>query len=248
MKTCLRSSKQPIPTQNSQDGNAVSIAVGGVFSDPNTIDTLTITATGLPPGLTYNSATGAIEGTLTSDASQHGGVPYTVTLLADDGHGGTTTSTFILNVTNPPPVAAGDVNTVSEHGTIVGATSLLANDHDGLNDHDPLTVSQVNGAAYTSGGTITLASGALLVMNTDGSYSYDPYGAFNGLAVGQMATDSFTYQVSDGQGGVSTATVTLTITGQNEAPVRPRSEPPPAHHPSILTTLCQPNRVKMARH
>ena len=209
----------PIPTQNTLDGNTVSIPLGGVFSDPNTIDTLTITATGLPSGLVYNPATGAIEGTLASDASQHGGVPYTVTLTANDGHGGTTTSTFVMNVANPAPVAANDANTVTEHGTITGAASVLGNDHDGLNDHDPLTVSQVNGQAYTPGSSIMLASGAQLVMNADGTYSYDPNSAFNGLAVGQTATDTFTYQVSDGQGGVATATVTITVTGQNEAPV-----------------------------
>jgi VCBS repeat-containing protein len=225
----------PIPTQNTLDGNIVSIPVGGVFSDPNTIDTITITATGLPQGLSYNPLTGAIEGTVASDASQHGGVPYTVTLTANDGHGGTTTSTFVMNVGNPAPDATGDANTVTEHGTITGAASVLGNDVDGLNDRDPLSVSLVNGQAYTPGGTITLPSGAQLVMLANGTYSYDPHGAFNGLAAGQPATDSFTYQVSDGQGGVATATVTITVIGQNEAPVvvdpaRPGATPIDPNH------------------
>lgn len=206
----------PLPAQSSMDGNAVTIPVTGVFADPNPGDTLTITATGLPPGLSYNLLTGAIEGTLSPNASQHAG-PYSVTLMADDGHGGTITSTFNFNVGNPPPVAVNDIANVTEHGTTAGA--VLANDHDGGTDSDPLTVTQINGAPFTPGSTITLPSGAQLVMTTAGTYGYDPHSAFNGLALGQTASDTFTYQISDGQGGFSTATVTITINGQNDAPV-----------------------------
>ena len=209
--------QQPIITQTATDGSVVSIPAGGVFADPNPGDVISITATGLPPGLSYDPVSNAIVGTLTADASQHGGMPYTVTLTAKDPSGSTVTSTFTYNVGNVPPVAVADTNTVAEHGTTTGA--VLANDHDGGLDTDTLTVAQVNGAAFTPGGTITLASGALLVMNANGTYSYDPNGAFNGLATGQNATDMFTYQVSDGQGGVATATVVITITGQNEAPI-----------------------------
>ena len=207
---------QPVLAQSSSDGNAVSIDVSSVFKDPNPTDILAITAAGLPPGLSYNAATGAIEGTLTATASQHSG-PYLVTLTASDGHGGSITSTFNFTVANPVPVAANDANSVTEHGTTAGA--VLGNDHDGGLDTDTLTVAQVNGAAFTAGGVITLSSGALLVMQTNGTYSYDPNGAFNGLAIGQTVSDSFTYQVSDGQGGVATATVNITITGQNENPI-----------------------------
>ena len=56
-------------------------------------------------------------------------------------------------------------------------------------------------------------------MQANGNYSYDPNGQFNGLPLGQNAADSFTYQISDGQGGTSTATVSITITGENDAPV-----------------------------
>ena len=209
--------QQPIATQNGLDGAPVSIPVGGVFADPNPGDVLTVSATGLPPGLSYNPVSGAIEGTLTPDASQHGGQPYTVVLTATDPSGSTITSTFTFNVANPVPVAANDTNTVTEHGTTAGA--VLVNDHDGGLDTDTLTVAQINGQAYTPGGTVTLPSGGLLVMAANGTYSYDPNGHFNGLSVGQTATDTFTYQVSDGQGGVATATVTITIAGQNEQPV-----------------------------
>src|SRR5690606_15048601 len=38
------------------------------------------------------------------------------------------------------------------------------------------------------------------------------------LAAGQPATDTFTYTVSDGEGGTSSATLTVELTGTNDAP------------------------------
>ncbi|WP_153039984.1 VCBS domain-containing protein, partial [Pseudovibrio sp. WM33] len=52
-----------------------------------------------------------------------------------------------------------------------------------------------------------------------GTFSYDPNGAFEYLAVGETATDSFTYTVIDAAGESSTETVSVTITGQNDGPV-----------------------------
>ena len=54
-------------------------------------------------------------------------------------------------------------------------------------------------------------------MNADGSYTYDPNGKFGGLGAGNTASDSFTYQASDGS-LTDTATVKITITGENEPP------------------------------
>ena len=58
-----------------------------------------------------------------------------------------------------------------------------------------------------------MASGALLTLNADGTFDYDPNGAFDDLAEGETATDGFAYTVSDGNGGVDTASVTITIDG-----------------------------------
>ena len=63
------------------------------------------------------------------------------------------------------------------------------------------------------GQQVTLASGALLTLNADGTFDYDPNGAFDHLAEGTTATDGFAYTVSDGHGGVDTASVAITITG-----------------------------------
>ncbi|RYE87391.1 MAG: hypothetical protein EOP19_04385, partial [Hyphomicrobiales bacterium] len=49
------------------------------------------------------------------------------------------------------------------------------------------------------------------------SYVLDP-GAADPLKAGDVATETFTVQVADGQGGIDTATVTITIQGSNDAP------------------------------
>ena len=64
-----------------------------------------------------------------------------------------------------------------------------------------------------------VASGTL-TLNTDGSYSFDPGTEFDDLAVGATREVSFSYKAVDVLGAESTAkTVTITVTGTNDAPV-----------------------------
>ncbi|WP_445636278.1 Dystroglycan-type cadherin-like domain-containing protein [Nostoc sp. DSM 114161] len=165
------------------------------------------------------------------------GSPITVDLITD-GNGFTSdlvdlssftniTRISINNITDPggfpyddfqfnfTPVAVDDSATTNEDTAFSG--NVLANDTD-LDTSDILTVSAVNGNAANVGNQITLASGALLTLNSDGSYNYNPNGQFESLGVGATASDSFTYTISDGNGGTSTATVNLTINGVNDAP------------------------------
>ena len=77
----------------------------------------------------------------------------------------------------------------------------------------PLTVTEVNGVGADVGNPVLLASGALVTLNADGSYTYDPNGAFESLNTGDSTTDTFTYTAADALGVSDTATVTITITG-----------------------------------
>ena len=52
------------------------------------------------------------------------------------------------------------------------------------------------------------------------SVTYSPDGQFEFLAVGETTTDTFDYTISDGNGGTDSATVTVTITGENDAPTK----------------------------
>ncbi|KQW79799.1 beta strand repeat-containing protein [Brevundimonas sp. Root1279] len=110
-------------------------------------------------------------------------------------------------------VASDDADSTLESVVLTG--SVVANDSDA--DGPPFVVAAVNGSAAAVGTQITLASGALLTLNADGTYSYDPNGAFDALSgtasggANLTATDSFTYTLDSG----STATVTLTIVGED---------------------------------
>ena len=64
---------------------------------------------------------------------------------------------------------------------------------------------------------VILPSGALLTVRT-WLLRLRPNGAFP-LATGRIATDSFTFTVSDRHGGTATATATITVVGANDAPV-----------------------------
>ena len=84
-------------------------------------------------------------------------------------------------------------------------------------DGDALTVTAVNGGGI--GGVINLGSGASVIMNANGSFSYNQNGAFAGLAPGASANDSFQYIISDGNGGVDTATASITVNGVDNPPI-----------------------------
>ncbi len=220
-----------------EDGTLV-VAADGVLSndsDPDATDVLNVSAVegaAANVGAAVTLASGAIV-TMNADGSYSydtngafNGLAVgesttdTFTYTADDGNGGTDTATVTvtINGANDGPTAGDDAGAVGEDGTlVVAADGVLSNDSDP--DSDPLTVTEVNGSAANVGSQITLLSGALLMVNLDGSYSYDTNGAFESLAVGSTATESFTYTVDDGNGGTDTATVTITINGANDAPV-----------------------------
>src|SRR5207245_2263911 len=102
---------------------------------------------------------------------------------------------------NDAPVAANDDSYTTPEDTqlTVSAPGVLANDSDV--DGDALSAVLMSGPSH---GTLTL--------NGDGSVVYVPALNFNGI-------DSFTYKASDGQAQSGVATVTITVTPVNDAPV-----------------------------
>ena len=140
------------------------------------------------------------------------------TYSISDGHGGTTSATLTITINgttdNRPPVAVPDTTSVTEDAvpnTVSG--NVLTNDTDP--NGDALVV--------TNAGAFTLTHGTL-VVHADGSYTYtldNSNPAVNALNDGQTLTDQFTYSISDGHGGTTSATLTITINGttDNRPPV-----------------------------
>ena len=83
-------------------------------------------------------------------------------------------------------------------------------------DGDALLLNAVNGEPAAVSSEITLPSGALLKLDADGGFKYDPNDAFDFLGEGETDTDSFTYRIGDLAGGTDTATATIVITGVND--------------------------------
>ncbi|WP_417672312.1 Ig-like domain-containing protein [Roseibium sp.] len=158
------------------------------------------------------------DGTLTIDAtdadylSAGETITHTLTYSVDDGNGGSDDAEVVITVNgvNDDPTAVADEGTTDESSSVSG--NLLDNDSD-VDRLDTISVSAVNGNTANVGATITLESGALLTLGADGNYTYDPNGAFDHLNDGETATDSFTYDVMDNHGAVSTAIVQITIDG-----------------------------------
>jgi VCBS repeat-containing protein len=224
------------------DRNSPTLA-GATITITNLLDgaaeSLSATTTG---NITANYSNGTLTLSGTATVAQYQQVLRTITyantaaspnttsrqiqFVVDDGaaHSNTSavaTTTLAFNVNeNQPPVAVNDAVTTNED-TVLNGNVLIANPStpDSDPNNDTLTVTQVNGNTADVGNQITLASGALLTLNANGTFSYNPNGQFESLGTGTIATDSFTYTISDDNGGTSSATVTVTITGVNDAPV-----------------------------
>lgn len=153
---------------------------------------------------------------------------YNVQDAGGTANGGvdTLSETIQLSITavNDAPVAIsetyGAVYGLGDGGSL-GSNLITVSTGAGVDsdpDGDGIFVTQINGAAFTPGTPLTLGSGAQLTVQTNGGFVYNTYTAFNWLGAGDTTTDSFTYQISDGNGGYDTALVTLTISGTNNTP------------------------------
>jgi VCBS repeat-containing protein len=149
-----------------------------------------------------------------------------IDFIANDGvtvgHPGTTdpNEETITITLNRAPTLGADSYAAQESGSAsgtsgTGGTGVLGNDSDP--DGDSISVSQVNGSAGNVGSGTFQGTYGHLNLASNGSFTYtaDNTSAIDSAASGSHPTDSFTYQVSDGDGGLSTQTVTFTI---NRAP------------------------------
>jgi VCBS repeat-containing protein len=183
------------------EDTALTVAAPGVLgndSDPDGDSLSAVAGSGPSHGTLTLNANGSF--VYTPAANYNGSDSFTY--RASDGTLTSNLATVTITITavNDAPVAADDAYTTAEDTALtVAAPGVLGNDSDP--DGDSLSAVAGSGPSH---GTLTL--------NANGSFVYTPAANYNG-------SDSFTYRASDGTLTSNLATVTITITAVNDAPV-----------------------------
>ncbi len=192
------------------EDTAVTIEVLANDQDPNG-DPLTVTVLAPP---TSGTAEVNPDGSITYTPNPGFTGDDTFTYQIDDGRGGLDTATVDVTVApgNEPPEARDDRATTVENRSV--RIAVLRNDSDP--DNDRLTVQ-----------SFTQPDNGRVSRNSNGTLTYTPDRGFS-------ERDSFTYVVSDGDGGTDTATVRINI--------QPAAVPPRA---DLSVKVNAPNKVRV---
>lgn len=174
-----------IPNQSASVSIPFTLSVASYVTELNG-DTLSYTATGLPPGLSIDPSTGEITGTPTAAGT------YSVTATVTDVDGSASDG-FDIVVTVPLPVATNNEYTITPGASVSG--NFITDDTGSGVD------TGVNIVAITS--PSTGPTQGIVIISADGNFTYTPDSA-------QVVSDSFTYTITDTYNQTTTATVTIT--------------------------------------
>ncbi|MGI9603290.1 MAG: Ig-like domain-containing protein [Acidimicrobiales bacterium] len=218
------------PDEETDEDTAISIDVLDNDSDGDDGDTLSVQSVDLTgtagtasvnlDGTVQYDPTGAFDGLQVGDDDTD-----SFTYTASDGNGGSDTATVTVMIygVNDAPIVVDDEPTVTVGNTVT--MSVLDDDIDP--EGGVLTLGPVDFTG--TAGLISVNSGAETI-------TYDPASAFTGLALGETATDTFDYTAIDDQGAETVGTVTVTVTGVNDAPVaQDQSATTDANTPAPIT-------------
>ena len=161
-------------------------------------------------------------------------VTETFTVTVSDGNGGTVDQTVTVTITG-----TNDAPTITAQTDVAGAVTEITDgaSGEGTNnltdtgsftiadlDNDSVTVSTAEGTTDAVGGSFLGALTATVADDTDDgsgqiNWTYTVADAdVEYLEEGETVTETFTVTVSDGNGGTVDQTVTVVITGANDAP------------------------------
>jgi len=214
----------PVANTDTISTNEDTLASGNLLANDVDVenDTLTVTqvnGVGFTPGLPIPLALGTltllVNGTFDFTPFPNANGVDGFTYRLEDGNGGAAIGAVNVQVISVPdaPVATDDEFTTSENLPVSG--NLITDDNgngvDSDGDGDTLRVVAVENSTLNVGNQITLASGAQLTVNLNGGFDYTPAAFFDGV-------DTFTYSITDSNGGIDQATVTVDVIGMNDPP------------------------------
>ncbi|MFK0268501.1 VCBS domain-containing protein, partial [Pseudomonas asiatica] len=176
-----------------------------------------------------NAANGSVQWTynLSNTAAQYLAQGQTVTetylVTISDGHGSSATQNVTITITGTndgPTVSAAEIENgaVTEDGTTVASGSFAFGDVDLADDAHVTSVSAPSGALGTLVANVSDESTGDAAGTVGWTYTLN-YSAAQYLAEGQTKTEVFTVTLTDDFGATVTKSVTITVTGSNDAPV-----------------------------
>jgi len=190
-----------------RDGHSVSTVAGGT----GYLGTFTATIT--DDGAGDGSGSVAWDFAVDNAATQYLAVGETLTqtytVVVDDGQGGTVSKAVTITITgtNDAPVVQDVTGTATEDGAPV-TVAFSADDADSDDDAGSLSYTITSDPAEGS-----------VVNNGNGTFSFDPGADFQNLAAGETREITFGYEATDAHGASTPGSVTITVTGTNDAPV-----------------------------
>ncbi|WP_035587760.1 VCBS domain-containing protein, partial [Halomonas huangheensis] len=202
----------------SAEAGIAAVSVGGVDVTSASADNPIAIATTDRGSLTvtdYDAASGVIRYVYTEDsdaedhtddAAQLDSFDVTVTDVA----GESTSGTLTVETLDTEPSAADDSAELAEDTSTALTGDVLTNDTQSADGLGRVAFNDPTAAQY---GTFT--------DNGDGSWSYEldnSLAAVQALDDGETLTESLVYTLTDADGDASEATLTITITGQTDAP------------------------------
>ncbi len=189
----------PVATADSytlNEDQALTVAVGsGLLANDSEADGdpfTAVLATGVSTGTLTLNANGSF--TYTPPANYNGVISFTYRARDASGNqSAATTVQITVNPVNDPPTAVNDRLNVTKNST-TNNLNVLANDSMAPDAGEQLTITAVTAASH--GNVAVVFGGAGL------TYTPQP---------GYLGPDTFSYTISDGNGGTATATVFLTV-------------------------------------
>jgi len=228
LKIELKDTKKLVLTEDDFIGVGIDVVAGGsapvasnsavVVNEDSTISGSLWATDADGDALNFSVVGGPANGTLdfnsdgsftyTPDADFNGGDQFTY--MVSDGSSDSNVATVAITVdpVNDMPVAQNDSAATDEDTAIqISKSDLLGNDSD-VDHGDVLSLLCVD----------TTGTKGVVGLNGNGGVTYDPSGKFDYLAQGEKALDTFSYTVQDKGEATATATVTVEVTGVNDAP------------------------------
>ena len=199
---------------------------GSPFADgpatlPNANGTDGLTLSSLPPGAIVHYLSGTSIATVVEIPFGSGSVFYLGYDWFNAAPTGSQDGGWLDVLNTASSFFSGPLNLVADQFEITDTGSvsgdLFADNGNGADTHDDgltLSISEIEGVAADVGQILTLASGATVTINANGTFSYIASASAEAMRAGETLVDTIVYTVTDGAESRATS-LTVTVNGED---------------------------------